>query len=112
MLLTGMGLVLIAVAVAYFGTPIRNEIPVGVLVAVLLLASGLFLFALAPYFRGTRYAYLDDGYVERRRYVDEAPTTASTTIVRERPVRRARSYVAPVDDLDRETETIETTRVH
>jgi hypothetical protein len=99
MLLVGMALVLIAGAVAYFQTDLRNYVPLGVAIAVLLLMGGIFVFALSSQFRSSR--------IVEERYADSTlrPATTNTTIVRDRD-RPSRRY----DDQD--VTEIETVRAH
>lgn len=51
LMVVGAGLILTAAAVLYYQTPLRNEIPEGAAIAILLALGGLFVFAFASLFR-------------------------------------------------------------
>ena len=54
LLVTGMGLILLAVGIAYYQTDLRDTIPEGAAVAVILGLAGLFVMALSLEMRSDR----------------------------------------------------------
>ena len=70
-MLVGFGLILMAALVLYFETDLRNQIPVGVAVAILLLLLGLIVIAFSD---ELRRAYRGAHYVDRTPVVERIET--------------------------------------
>src|SRR5687768_6694077 len=64
MMVTGMVFLLLAVAVLYYQTDLRNDVPEGVAIAVLLGITGLFVLGLSTEFNRARRVH-DVDHVER-----------------------------------------------
>lgn len=108
-MLVGFGLVLMAALVAYYQTDLRNQMPEGVAMAILLLLVGLMVIAFSSELRRSRHVathgvgYGNRPVVERieREHIEHSPGLGAGRY------DDARRYDAPrdssVERVDRET---------
>lgn len=93
-MVVGAGLILTAAAVLYYQTPLRNEIPEGAAIAILLALGGLFVLGFASLFRRD---FVRREVVDHHESVDRPARPVRTTVRGEGRDARHREEVEVIE---------------